>query len=98
MRMAAHEFVANRSHDIIRSERALRPRKLGLKYNLQQEVAEFGAELLSVSAVDSVDDLARFFERISAQRRQCLLSIPRASIGREQAEHQLDQAWERRAG
>ena len=92
MRVPPHELVADGGHDVVGPERALRAAELGLEDDLEQEIAELGAELAPVAAVDRVDDLARLLEHVAAQRLEGLLAVPRAAVGREQALHQLDEA------
>ena len=92
--VAAHELVADGGDHVVGPERSLGARELGLEDDLEEQVAELGAELLAVAVVDGVDDLARLLEHVAAERGEGLLAVPGAAVGGEQALHQLDEAGE----
>jgi hypothetical protein len=61
-----------------------------------QQIMKARAHLAAIAAVDGIDDLTGLLDDITTQRREGLLAIPRAAVGREEALHQLDEAGERR--
>ena len=71
----------------------LRARQLGLEDDLQQQIAELLAQVVGRAAIDRVDHLVRLFDHVGTQRLQRLLAVPRASVRREQALHDLDEPW-----
>ena len=96
VRMPVHQLVHDALDDVVDGEAALATPELGLKDHLQQEVAQLFAQGPAVVRVDGVDDLARLFEDVLAQRLERLLPVPGAPAGAEEAPHHPDQADERR--
>ena len=60
-----------------------------MKDRLEQQVAEFLAEVGVVAVVDRGDDLVRLFQQRRAQRSVGLLAIPRAAAGSAQLGHDV---------
>lgn len=60
---------------------------LRIEEHLQQQVAEFFGEMRKIAALDGVEHLVGFFERVLANGVEALLAIPRAAAGRAQARH-----------
>src|SRR5262249_50291548 len=90
MRVTPDELVADRGDHVVRTKGALGPAELGLKDDLQEEIAELGGKLAAVSAVDGVDHLAGLLEHVTAEGAEVLLPVPGAAVGGEQALHELD--------
>ena len=73
-------------------EGALFLRHAGVEHDLQQQVAQFLAQIRKIVARDGVGDLVGFFERVGRDGLEVLLEIPRtAGAGRAQRRHDLDQ-------
>ena len=65
----------------------------GVVDDLQQQVAEFVAQIVEIAARDGVGHLVGFLDRVGRDRREILLDVPGApGIGRAQRRHDLDQA------
>ncbi len=79
MRVAAHELFGDRLHHVAEVERALFLRHAGVKHDLQQEIAQFVAQIVEVAARDGVGDLVGLFERVGGNRRKVLFEVPRAA-------------------
>jgi hypothetical protein len=62
--------------------------------DLQQEVAELGAELAIVAGVDRLGDLVGLLDRLRLDRRVRLLAVPGAAAGTAQAVHDAHQLLE----
>ena len=61
--------------------------------NLQQEVAEFVAQIVQVVAFDRVRDLVGLFDRVGFDRHEVLFHVPRTTGFRiAQRSHDFDQA------
>ena len=90
--MAAQELLGDRLDHVAEIERALLLRHAGMEHDLEQEVAEFFAQIVEVAARDGVGDLVGFFERVGRDGREILLQVPRAAgAGRAQRRHDLDE-------
>ena len=90
MRMPAHELLGDRLHHVAEVEGALFLRHAGMEHDLQQEVAQFLAQIGQVAAGDGVGDLIGLFERVGRNGRKILLQVPRAAgAGRAQRRHDL---------
>ena len=73
-------------------ERALLLRHAGVEHDLEQEVAQFLAQVVEIAARDGVGDLVGLLERVGRDGREILLQVPRAAgAGRAQRRHDLEQ-------
>src|SRR6266436_6822017 len=66
--------------------------------NLEKQIAEFFAQIVGPPLprfFQRVEGLVSLFEQHWRQRRVSLFAIPRATAGRAQAVHQIDQVSER---
>ena len=97
VRVARDELLDDARDDVVDRELPFLAKQLGLEHDLEEKVAELLAERLAIARVDRVDDLARLFEHVFAQRLERLLAVPRAAVRREEAAHDADEADERRA-
>ena len=91
MRVAAHQLGDDAARDVVDAELALGEAQLRLEDDLQQQVAQLFAVIVDVSGRQRVDHLVGLLDQVGHQRRQGLLAIPGASVGREQPLHQTDQ-------
>ena len=80
VRVAVHQLVDDPRDDVVDREAPLAPRELRLEDHLEEQVAELLAQRLAVARVDGVDDLARLFEHVLAERLERLLAVPRAAV------------------
>ena len=77
--MAAHHLVADGADDVGDREALLLRGHLGVEHDLQQQIAELGAQLAVVARVDRLDDLVRLLDQIRLDRVVRLLAVPRAA-------------------
>ena len=85
-------LLGDRLDHVAEIERALLLRHAGVEHDLEQEVAQFVAQVGEVAAGDGVGHLVGFFERVGRDGREILLQVPRAAgAGRAQRRHDLDQ-------
>src|SRR5262245_45589525 len=81
MRMPADELLADRLRDGVEIEAAFRPSDIGVEDHLQQEVAEFLAQIRVVTGIDRGDDLVSLLQESGAKRGVSLFMVPRAAPG-----------------
>jgi hypothetical protein len=61
-------------------------------YHLQEQIAEFVAEIVEVAARDRLGDLIGFLDGVGGDARKILLEVPRAAgAGRAQRRHDIEQ-------
>ena len=64
-----------------------------MKHHLQQQVAQFVAEILGIIALDGVGDLVGLLDRVGLDRGEILLDVPGATVFRmPERRHDLDEA------
>ena len=78
--MAPQQLVADRGDDIGEREIPGLVRDLRVERDLQQQVAEFVAQVRMIAAVDRIDDLVGLLDRARRNRLERLLDIPRAAM------------------
>ena len=69
-----------------------------MKYDLEEQIAEFGGKILRVATLHCVEDFVRFFEEECAERFVRLLAIPGAAAGGAQLGLEREQIFEEIAG
>ena len=74
-----HFFTDCRSDLLERESPSLRPH-LGVHHNMEQQVAEFLAQVGIIRAFDGIDDLVAFLDEQRPEGGVRLLAIPRAAI------------------
>ena len=93
MRMAADHLPRDRFDDVAERKCVLLLRHAGVIHHLQQEIAEFLAEIVEIAARDGIDHLIGLLDGVGRDRRKILLEVPGAAgDGRAQRCHDLDQA------
>jgi hypothetical protein len=93
MRMAAQELFRNGLDHAAEIERALLLGHAGMEHDLEQEVAEFLAQVVKIAAGNRVGDFVGLFQRIGRDGREILLEIPRAPCVRgTQRRHDLEKS------
>ena len=91
MRMAADKLLGDRLDHVAEIEGALLLRHAGVEHDLQQEVAQFVAQIVEIAAGDGVGDLVGLLDRVGRDGREILLQIPRtAGPGRAQRRHDVE--------
>ena len=91
--MPPDHLARDRLDHVAERERVLLLRHAGVKHHLQQEIAEFVAQIVEIAARDGVGDLVGFLDGVGRDGRKILLEIPRAAgAGRAQRRHDLEQA------
>ena len=91
--MAADHLLGDALDDVAERERALLLGDAGVIDHLQQQVAEFLAEVVEIVARDRVRHLIGFLDRVGCDRLEGLLDVPwTAGHGGAQRRHDLDQA------
>ena len=84
---------ADRLDHVAERERVLFLRHAGVKYHLQQQIAEFIAQIVEIAARDGVRDLIGFLDGVGRDGRKILFEVPRAAAaGRAQRRHDVEQA------
>ena len=81
MRMPSHHLGVDRLNDIIKCEGAFFGRHLGVVDNLQQQISQFFAEVLSVPTRDRVSHLVGLFNGVGHYSLKTLLKVPWAACG-----------------
>ena len=79
--MAAHEFLGDAEGDGIKGKASLFLGDLGVKDNLEEQVAEFLAQVGVVCCVDRGGDFVRLLQQSGPQRDVGLLLVPRTAVG-----------------
>jgi hypothetical protein len=82
MRMAGDHLVDQAARDVVEGEGATFLGHAGMEDHLEQQVAEFLAQVAHVAARDRVRDLVGFLDRVGRDGREVLRDVPRASIAR----------------
>ena len=95
MRMPPDHLPRDGFDDIAEGKRALFLGHAGMKYDLQQQIAEFIAEIGEVAARDRVGDFVGFLDGVGRNARKRLFEVPRAAAtGRSQLRHDVEQAFD----
>ncbi len=93
MRMPADHLARDGLDHVAERKGVLLFGHAGVKHHLQQQIAEFIAEIDQIVAHDRVRHLVGFFDGVGRNGRKRLFEIPRtAGAGRSQLRHDLDQA------
>ena len=93
MRVPPDHLSGDRLDHIAEGEGILLLRHAGVIHHLQQEIAEFVAQIFEIAARDGVGDLIGFLDGVGGDGRKILFEIPRtAAAGRAQRRHDLEQA------
>ena len=93
VRMARFHLVGDRARHIGEGEMSCFFRDPRMEHDLEQEVAEFAAQIGHVRTLDRIRDLIGFFDRIRGDRGEILRQIPFATALRiAQPRHDRQQA------
>ncbi len=64
-----------------------------MKHHLQQEIAEFVAQIVEIAARDRLGNFIGLLDGVGCDGREILFEVPRATAaGSSQRRHDLDQA------
>ena len=85
--MAADQLVVQALQHIRDGEMALVGRHLGIKQHLKQQIAQLLGQVRKVAALDGVEDLIGFFQRVFSNGVKGLLAVPGAAAGGAQPGH-----------
>jgi hypothetical protein len=92
MRMPSDHFSRHRLDDVAERKGAVLLRHPRVEHDLQQQIAEFVAEIVEIAAGDGVDDLIGLLDGILRDRRKILFEVPGAAGHRRaQRRHDLEQ-------
>ena len=92
MRMPADHLGRDRLDHIAERKGVLLFRHAGMKHHLQQQVAEFVAQITEIAPRDGVGDLIGLLDGVGRDGRKILFEIPRtAAAGRPQLRHDVEQ-------
>jgi len=94
MRMAADKFFSQAVRHRVEVEGTRLAGDLGMQHGLQQDVAEFIADLGRIAAADGICHLVGLFDDVWDKGGVRLLHVPRAATRRTQAVHDVTQAGE----
>ncbi len=93
MRMAADHLSCDRLDHVAEGKGVLLFRHAGVIDDLQQEIAQFLAEVIEIAARDRVRYLIGLLDRVGRDRRKVLLEVPRTTGHRRaQRRHDLNEA------
>ena len=93
MRMTADHLPCDRLDHVAEGKGVLLFRHAGVIDDLQQEIAQFLAEVVEIAARDRVGDLIGLLDGVGRDRRKVLLEVPRAAGDRRaQRRHDLNEA------
>ena len=93
MRMPPDHLAGDRLNHIAKCKRILLFRHAGVVNDLEQEIAEFFAEIVEIATRDGVDDLIGLLDGVGCDRRKILFEVPRTTgDGRPQHRHDFEQA------
>ena len=94
MRMAADELLGESVRHLVEIKGSGLAGDLGVQHGLQQDVAEFIANLRGIAATDGLGHLVGLLNDMRDQRLMRLLHVPRTAAGRAQAMNDVAQAGE----
>ena len=89
--VARDHLSADRVGHVVKRERAAVGLEIGMKNDLQQDIAQLLAQRRRVLAVDGVHHLPRLLQHLAAQGRVRLRGVPRAAARRAQQMNDLPQ-------
>ena len=93
MGMTAHKLLADGLDHVAEIERALLLRHSGMEDHLQQQIAEFVAQVGEIAPHDGISHFIRLFDRVRGDGREVLFEVPRAAgVGRAQRRHDFEEA------
>ncbi len=95
MRMPANEFLVEAFHHVLEVERASLAGQLGVKRDLEKDIAQFLLERRHVPGVDGLQDLVGFLQQVGFEASVSLAPVPGTSPGGPKAGHQAFEAFER---
>jgi hypothetical protein len=89
----ADHLAHDRLDHVAKRERPLLFRHARMKHHLQQEIAEFVAEIVEIAARDGVDDLVGLLDRVGRDGRKGLFEVPgAAAAGCPKPRHEFEQS------
>ena len=94
VRVAAHHFEVDTFDDVANVELAGGAGQLGVKDDLEEQVAELLGKFRGVGGVERVEDFVGLFEQVGAQSFVSLLAVPGAALGGEEFLLESDQVVE----
>src|SRR5437870_8415142 len=98
MRMPAHQLVGDFLDDGVDVEPAGFYSKMGMKDNMEKQVAQFFGESVEVVVLDRLEYFVYFFDQHRLQRIEILLLVPWAAVGAPQRRHDFDKLLELLSG
>ena len=94
VRMARFHLVGDRPGDVCEGEVASFLGHTSVEDDLEQQIAEFAAQVVDVVALDRVGDLVGFLDRVRRYGREILRASPLATGGAAEAGHYREEAVE----
>lgn len=95
MWVSVHKLVTYPYDHAFDVERLFTASERGVKYDLQQYVAELLAVSRDITARECIDDFVRFLDEIWPQRVECLLAVPRTAARCQQPVHDFNETTKR---
>lgn len=92
--VAANHFFIDFADDVGDGEAAFFASNLGVKEDLEKEVAQFFSEFGVIGTFKCIEDLVRFFDEIGAESSVGLFAIPRAAAGGTETRHESHEFFE----
>ena len=92
--MAANQLAGDAMHHVFQPELARLLRQLHVEEHLQEQVAQFVAELIGVVLIQGGEGLVGFLDEVGLERGVGLHAVPGAAIGPSQVGDDPAQALE----
>ncbi len=97
MRMTPDQFVADPARDVIEVEPSGFSRDLGMQYHLEEQIAQFFAQICVVLRPDRIRHFVGFLEQPGGERLVRLLAVPRTTAGGAKLRDDLAEAAKTRS-
>src|SRR5262245_28008659 len=94
MRVPADQLVAYFVHDGVDVEPPGFLCKLGMKNDVEKDVAQFFGKSVKIAVLDSLEHFIDFLDQHRLEGVEVLLLVPRASIRTSQRRHDLNEPLE----
>ena len=98
MRVPGDHFFSNHVAHRRRVESVFTTSDIGVKQNLDHDVAQFFSQTTRIARIDSLKRFVRLFEQVGSKRNVSLLGVPRTPSGVSQQLNSRRQLGKRLSG